>query len=101
VKSFSGKYTQYVLNQGIVRTGCTVIKKQRHKILSYNLTDQQWKILERARDMLEPFMNCHKQFDGEKYVTLSIVLTIISEVPQSLLDLCNLLMFTGTLTWMV
>ena len=54
-----------------------------------NLTDGQWIILKDTVSLLEPFMIAQKCLEGEKYVTISFVLVIITQIRINLKELIN------------
>ena len=49
-----------------------------------NLSNSQWDILNETTDLLEPFMVAQKVLEGEKYVTISLVLLIITTIRNKL-----------------
>jgi hypothetical protein len=50
-----------------------------------NLSDQQWKDIEQFLIILKPFMLAQRLLEGEKYVTISLVPTIIFHIRQQLI----------------
>ena len=49
-----------------------------------NLTEEQWALLKDIVKILEPFMLAQQLMEGEKYVTLSLVPTVIERVRNNL-----------------
>jgi len=49
-----------------------------------NLTEEQWALLKDIVKILEPFMLAQELMEGEKYVTLSLVPTVIERVRSNL-----------------
>ena len=49
-----------------------------------NLTDEQWALLKDIVKILKPFMLAQELLEGEKYVTLSLVVTIIEKIRRNL-----------------
>ncbi len=49
-----------------------------------NLTDAQWALLEDVDKILKPFMLPQELLEGEKYVTLSLVVSIIEKIRKNL-----------------
>ena len=49
-----------------------------------NLTPAEWTAVEETTALLKPFMVAQKFLEGEKYVTISFVLVIISRIRQNL-----------------
>lgn len=70
--------------------------------LTCNLSVSQWVTVELVRNILKPFMAAQKCLEGEKYVTISFIPSIIygirtklstiiddEEAPQCMRDLCD------------
>ena len=49
-----------------------------------NLTDVQWELLKDIDKILKPFMLAQELLEGEKYVTLSLVVSIIEKIRKNL-----------------
>jgi hypothetical protein len=49
-----------------------------------NLTESQWALLGDIDKILKPFMLAQELLEGEKYVTLSLVVTIIEKIRRNL-----------------
>ena len=49
-----------------------------------NLTDTQWALLKDVDTILKPFMLAQELLEGEKYVTLSLVVSVIEKIRKNL-----------------
>jgi len=49
-----------------------------------NLTEPQWALLEDIDKILKPFMLAQELLEGGKYVTLSLVVSIIEKIRRNL-----------------
>lgn len=54
-----------------------------------NLTADQWNIVAQISKLLEPFMEAQKVLEGEKYVTISMVPTIIMALRAGLISIID------------
>ena len=50
----------------------------------FNLTESEWVIIQDISVLLEPFMIAQRLLEGEKYVTISLVLIIITTIRKNL-----------------
>ena len=67
-----------------LRQYLTLLVIQGHLTAAENLTDNEWMIVKDVTTLLQPFMTAQKVLEGEKYVTISLVLHIITTIRKGL-----------------
>jgi hypothetical protein len=58
--------------------------KRKQNRYMYKLTDDQWRILQQVRDLLQPFYEAQTALEGEKYITRSWLPIYINEISEHL-----------------
>jgi hypothetical protein len=58
--------------------------KRKQNRYMYKLTDDQWRILQQVRDLLQPFYEAQTALEGEKYITRSWLPIHINEIAEHL-----------------
>lgn len=60
---------------------------QSSKLISNNLSDDQWGLIGDICQILKPFMLAQELLEGERYVTISLVPTVITQIRRGINDL--------------
>lgn len=79
-------WSTYSMGQRLLRLRpyIQIMVGERSLPADLNLTDSQWAILQDTLTLLEPFMVAQRVLEGEKYVTISLVLVIIMKIREKL-----------------
>jgi len=103
-------WSTFRMVQRLLRLRAKFTLMQTDHNLRCNLIDQEWVDVQLLHDLLEPFMHIQKVLEGEQYVTISILLSLVSmsrqnlihavnNGPQSFRALCQEMLFDFNLRW--
>jgi hypothetical protein len=78
-------WSTYTMAERLIKLKPYIEALYQEKVSTMTLTDEQWTYISNLSKGLKPFMVAQKHFEGEKYVTISLVPGMIEGIRQHLI----------------